>query len=74
MRKCLISGIKASFLGDLRGLGMRMGYLMMMGMGIVPMGLNIKYDDDAIGNSNSDINRKLGVNAFASLRAPPTSS
>ena len=63
MRKCLL----------IRGLGMRMGYLMMMGMGIVPRDFNIEYDD-AIGNINSNSNRNLGVNAFASLRAPPTSS
>ena len=40
MRKCLI----------IRGLWMRMGYLMMTGMGIVPRGFNIEYDDDDIGN------------------------
>ena len=45
-----------------------------MGMGIVPRGFTIKYDDDAIGNINSNSNRKLGVNAFASLRGAPTSS
>ena len=40
----------------IRGLGMRIRYLMMMG--IVPLrGFNIEYDDDAIGNINS--NRKL---------------
>ena len=33
-------------------------------------GFNIEYD--AIGNINS--NRKLGVNAFASLRGAPTTS
>ena len=37
-------------------------------------GFNIEYDDDAIGNINSNSNRKLGVNAFASLRGAPTSS
>ena len=48
MRKCLISGIQASFLGDLRGLGRRMGYLIIMGMGIGVSIWNIVYDDDAI--------------------------
>ena len=42
--------------------------------GIVPRGFNIKYDDAAIGNVNINSNRKLGVNAFASLRGAPTSS
>ena len=68
MIKCLISGIQGS-----SQLGSRLKISEDWILAVDgDRGFIIEYDEDAIGNSNS--NRKLGMNAIASLRGAPASS